>query len=240
MLRYMSAEMQKMKRTFSLKLLWIAPLVPLFCAYSGGQLSGLYFWYVAFLPGAITIICSMVTLKDSKMKYRGILSLPVNKSTLWMGKVTACSMMLFLACAIFQILITIFGFIPPYTGVGHVSIISLLAASALLFVAFLWQVPFCLFLSAKFGIFLTIIVNMLLNIIGGAAFADGAMWLFPYAIPIRLMSPVLHILPNGLPAGKGSPLLNSNVILPGILISLALFVVMSMLTTAWFRRQEAK
>jgi ABC-2 type transport system permease protein len=240
MLRYLSAEMQKMKRTFSLKMLWIAPLVPLFCAYSGGQLSGFYFWYVAFLPGSLTIICSMVMLKDLKMKYRGILSLPVRKSALWMGKVMACSVIFFFSCVIFQVLITILGFIPPYTGIGHVSTVSLLTASLLLFVTFLWQVPFCLFLSAKLGIFLTIIANMVFNIIGGAVFADGELWILPFAIPIRLMSPVLHILPNGLPAEEGSVLLDTDVILPGVLISLVLFVVISILTTAWFGRQEAK
>ncbi|MFA9462805.1 MAG: lantibiotic immunity ABC transporter MutE/EpiE family permease subunit [Velocimicrobium sp.] len=240
MLCVMSAEMQKMKRTFSLKLLWIAPLVPLFCAYGGGQLSGFYFWYVAFLPGALTIICSMIMLKDSKMKYRGILSLPVNKGALWIGKVMASSLMLFFSCAVFLFLTIIFGLIPPYTGIGHIPTITVFAASSLLFITFLWQIPFCLFLSAKFGIFFTIITNMLFNIIGGAAFADGAMWIFPFAISVRLMSPVLQILPNGLPAKRGSLLLNSSVILPGILVSLALFVVILMLTTAWFCRQEAK
>lgn len=85
MLRCISAEMQKMKRTFTLKLLWIAPLVPLFCVYGSGQISGMYFWYCAFLPGALTIMCSMVMLKDKKMKYHSIFSLPMDKGKIWMG-----------------------------------------------------------------------------------------------------------------------------------------------------------
>jgi len=239
MLRYMSAELQKMKRTFSLKLLWIAPLIPLFCAYSGGQFSGFYFWYVAFLPGALTIICSMVMLKDAKMKYRGVFSLPVNKNAIWIGKVMACGALVFITCIIFLLAVSVFSFIPLYK-MYNLTFIQMLTASALLFIAFLWQIPLCLFLSAKFGIFLTIILNILCNIIGGAVFADGEMWAFPYAIPVRLMSPVLHILPNGLKPEIGSSILNSNVILPGVLISLVLFVVVSMLTMAWFRRQEGK
>lgn len=235
----MSAELQKMKRTFSIKLLWIAPLMPLLCAFSGGQFSAFYFWYAAFLPGALTIICSMVMLKDTKMKYRGVFSLPVDKSATWMGKVMACGVMVLITCIIFLLVLSVFGFIPIYK-IYNLSVIQMLTASVLLFIALLWQIPFCLFLSAKFGIFLTIILNIAGNIIGGAAFAGGKMWLFPYAIPTRLMGPVLHILPNGLKPETGSPILNSGVILPGVLISLALFVAISMLTMAWFRRQEAK
>lgn len=240
MLRCISAEMQKMKRTFTLKLLWIAPLVPLFCAYGSGQISGMYFWYCAFLPGALTIMCSMVMLKDKKMKYRSIFSLPMDKGKIWMGKVMACGVLLLLACAVFFILISLWGFIPPYNKIGHVPFSQLLSASTLLFITFLWQVPLCLFLSAKYGIFITIILNMLFNIIGGAGFAYSGIWAFPYAIPYCAVGPVLHILPNGLAPDKGSFFLNSSFILPEVLISIGLFIVISGLTMAWFSKQEAK
>lgn len=242
MLRYISAEMQKMKRTFSMKLLWIAPLVPLLCAYGSGQHSGIYFWYVAFLPGALTIMCSLVMLKDSKLKYHGIFSLPISKSKAWMGKVMACSVLLFLACTIFFVLMFIWGFIPPYNlaKCGYIPAAALFAASALLFITFLWQIPLCLFLSAKFGIFLTIILNMFGNIVGGAVFANEQMWAFPYATPVCAVGPVLKILPNGLDPDKGSFFLNSSYILPEVLLSIGLFVVLSALTTAWFQKQEVK
>lgn len=242
MLRYLGAEMQKMKRTFTMKLLWIAPLVPLLCAYSGGLYSGLYFWYCAFLPGALTIMCSLVMLKDSELKYNGIFSLPISKSKAWMGKIMVCSVLLFLACTIFFVLMFIWGFIPPYNRAecGYVPTAELTAASALLFITLLWQIPFCLFLSAKFGIFITIILNMLGNIIGGVAFANATIWAFPYAIPYCAVGPVLKILPNGLKPDEGSFFLNSSHILPEVLLSIALFSVLSALTTAWFQRQEVK
>ena len=240
MLRYLSAEMQKMKRTFTMKLLWIAPLAPLLCAYGSGQRSGIYFWYCAFLPGALTIMCSLVMLKDSKLKYHGIFSLPISKSKAWMGKVMACSVLLFLACTIFFVLMFIWGLIPPYNRIGYISTARLVVASALLFITLLWQIPFCLFLSAKFGIFLTIILNMLGNIIGGAAFAYEQMWAFPYAIPFCAVGPVLKILPNGLDPDKGSFFLNSSYVMPEVLLSIVLFAVLSALTTVWFHRQEAK
>ena len=154
----------------------------------------------------------------------------------------ACSVLLFLACTIFFVLMFLWGFIPPYNrvGCGHVPTATLFAASALLFITFLWQVPLCLFLSAKFGIFLTIILNILGNIVGGAVFANEQMWAFPYAIPICAVGPVLKILPNGLKPDEGSFFLGGSYILPEVLLSIALFAVISALTTAWFQRQEAK
>ena len=223
-----------------MKLLWIAPLVPLLCAYGSGQHSGIYFWYVAFLPGALTIMCSLVMLKDSKLKYHGIFSLPISKSKAWLGKVMACSVLLFLACTIFFVLMFIWGLIPPYNRIGYIPTAELFAASALLFITFLWQIPLCLFLSAKFGIFVTIILNMLGNIVGGAVFANEQMWAFPYATPICAVGPVLKILPNGLDPDKGSFFLSSSYIISEVFISIALFAALAALTTAWFQRQEVK
>lgn len=223
-----------------MKLLWIAPLVPLFCAYGSGQHSGIYFWYVAFLPGALTIMCSLVMLKDSKLKYHGIFSLPISKSKAWLGKVMACSVLLFLACTIFFVLMFLWGLIPPYNRIGYIPTAALFAASALLFITFLWQIPFCLFLSAKFGIFVTIILNMLGNIVGGAVFANEQMWAVPYATPICAVGPVLKILPNGLEADKASFFLNGSYVMPEVLLSIGLFAVLSALTTVWFNWQEAK
>lgn len=54
------------------------------------------------------------------------------------------------------------------------------------------------------------------------------------------MAPVLHILPNGLPVPEGSEFLNSNVILPGVLISIVLFILLSLATNAWFNNREVK
>jgi ABC-2 type transport system permease protein len=54
------------------------------------------------------------------------------------------------------------------------------------------------------------------------------------------MCPVIHVLPNGLTVPANDPLLASNVILPGVLITLALFVILSALTALTYRKLEAK
>lgn len=241
MMHYMSAELQKMKRTFLIKILWLGPLIALICAYGGGQSSGYYFWYSTLLPGVLTIISAMVIQKDAKMKYRSVFSLPVNKGKIWSGKIIACCTLFLTSCIIFTIGVSCFNFIPRYLTTQHVLPAQSITASILLFITSLWQIPLCMFLSAKFGVFAAIILNIAANIIGGSEFAGKSLWyVFPYGITIREMCPVLHILPNGLPIPKGSPLLSSSIIMPGVLISLVIFALIWMFTAAWFERQEAK
>jgi lantibiotic protection ABC transporter MutE/EpiE family permease subunit len=239
-MRLFLSEMIKTKRTFTLHLLWIAPLIPLLCAYSGGMFSGLYFWYCAFLPGALTLMCALIMQKDKKMNYRALLSLPFAKSKLWLGKIASGSVLLLLANLVFFALIFFWGLIPPYHIYGYVPTLTLLAVTGLLFLSFLWQVPLCLFLSAKFGLFVTVLLNMVANIGGGAAFANLHIWAFPYAIPYCAVGPVLKILPNGLKPDAGSYFLNAGHILPEILTAVALFIVLTAVTTLWFQKQEAK
>lgn len=52
------------------------------------------------------------------------------------------------------------------------------------------------------------------------------------------MCPILGILPNGLFAKPGDPLLNPNVIPVGIVISALLFLLLMLITTNWFEDQE--
>lgn len=240
MMRIFLSEMLKMKRSFTLHLLWIAPLIPLICAYSGGMFSGLYFWYCAFLPGALTLMCGLILQKDKKLGYRGLLSLPLAKSKLWLGKVTAGSGMLLLACIVFCVLMFLWGFIPPYHTYGYIPTATLIKASMLLFLTFLWQVPLCLFLAAKWGIFITTIFNMAANIAGGAALANLHIWAFPYALPYCAIGPILKILPNGLKPEAGSFFLQTDLLLPEILLAVVLFLTLTALTTLWFQKQEAK
>lgn len=68
MLKLMSAEYQKLKRTFTKNLIWIAPMATmLLCAglSSGyGFQNGSYnWWYTMMLPGMLTLICASVIEK---------------------------------------------------------------------------------------------------------------------------------------------------------------------------------
>ncbi|WP_405105395.1 lantibiotic immunity ABC transporter MutE/EpiE family permease subunit [Paenibacillus sp. FSL K6-1217] len=242
MLNIVRAERLKWRRTFIPKLAWIAPVFTLaLCAVlMGGSLfqNGAYnWWYTMLLPGALSLVCALALHKDAKLKYRGVLALPLTPGTIWAGKIMACTFWLLAAILLFLIGVTAGGLLFGQT----ITLMSSLAGSALIFLTFLWQIPLCLFLAARLGLFAAVLLNVFGNVMGVLAYNSGGLWDYvPYTVTFRLMCPVLSILPNGLPVPAGSPLRSTDTLLPGTLVSLGWFVLLFVLTTLWFRRQEAK
>ncbi|MFQ8899326.1 MAG: lantibiotic immunity ABC transporter MutE/EpiE family permease subunit [[Clostridium] scindens] len=103
---------------------------------------------------------------------------------------------------------------------------SQVAATALLLVTFVWQVPFCLMLQQIMGIFPMLLLNMgTYFVIAATASLKSYFFLIPQAIASRLMCSVIGVLPNGLPARPGemtfSPeLLDTGALFPGIAASM--------------------
>ncbi|MGM7634325.1 lantibiotic immunity ABC transporter MutE/EpiE family permease subunit [Bacillus sp. Hm123] len=242
MILIMKAERLKWKKTFITKLVWLAPIVAILltAVLMGGSFfqSGAYnWWYAMLLPGALTICCALVVEKDAKLKYHSILALPIDLKRIWLGKILACSTWLLLTTLIFFAGITTGGMLFG----NSFSFTNSLFGSLLIFLTFLWQIPLCLFLAAKLGTYMAILINLVGNIAGVVALSDGEFWYsVPYAITPRLICPTLEILPNGLPVPEGSPLLSMSVIVPGILIALAWFALISYFTARWFQKREAK
>lgn len=115
-----------------------------------------------------------------------------------------------------------------------------LIGSQVLFVSLAWQIPFFLFISEKMGTFFTIMLSLIGNIGFGIFFSPTKLWMVPFAIPARLMCPIIKVLPNGLPLEAGHPLGDGRVVLPGMLITVALYFIISFITTIWFNRREVK
>lgn len=242
MLRPIQAERLKMKRTFAMKLVWLAPLLTLF--FSFALMHGRYFqsgaynwWYVLMLPGALSLFCALLIQKDARMKFRPVLSLPVSPSRIWLGKAGLGLVWLAAACLLLFAGATLGGQVWNPT----VSLADGLLGSLLLVVTMAWQIPLCLFLAARLGLFVSVLANLLVGLASGLLAATHAYWwAVPYAIPLRLMAAVLGIAPNGLPLEAGDPLWDKGVILPGLVISLALAVLLLALTSLWFRKKEAR
>lgn len=239
------AEYQKLKRTFTKNLIWIAPIAALLISAilnigTTFQSGGYNWWYIMMLPGMLTLICANVVLKDKKkLKYRSILSLPINPKKIWMSKIGVCAFLYLISCIVFFISVTLGGFVRDTS----IPLTQSAAGSVLLFITFLWEIPWDMFLTEKLGLFTTVIIN----VVSGIAFCAVAakksiewMWWVPYAIPAHLMCPVIKVLPNGLPVPANSPLLSKSIILPGIAITLILFFVLSVLTSLTYQNLEAK
>ena len=79
---------------------------------------------------------------------------------------------------------------------------------------------------------------LFINVLGIIVAPSEKWFILVSAISMRVVTPLLHVLPNGLRAQAGEPLLSSFVILPGILIALAHFMLLTYLYLNWFEKER--
>ena len=238
------AEHLKCKRTFTKYLPVIAPIITLLLvlALTGGLENAFpagawNWWYATLLPGALAVICYLSIGKDRKNRYYNLKSLPVSGQKLIFGKMIYIASGLLAANVIIFLGTTIGGALFGTT----ISIEGAAAATILLTVSYLWEIPVYLFLSARFGMFADIFVCMVISIGGVATVADkSSWWICPSSIPVRLMCPTLGLLPNGLPIPAESELWGTSVILPGVILALGWFTVCAVILNLWFGKIEVK
>ena len=97
-----------------------------------------------------------------------------------------------------------------------------------------------LFLSERFGMIVELLVCLFITVAGIIIAPTGKWYFFVSAIPMRILCPLLHILPNGIRAEEGNPLLDAGVVLPGICISIIWFIIATILVLNWFEKRERK
>ncbi|MCS4525373.1 lantibiotic immunity ABC transporter MutE/EpiE family permease subunit [Clostridium botulinum] len=172
-----------------------------------------------------------------KLNYRAVFSLPIDLRKVWIAKNVMISMNLFIACVVLLIGINLVGVF--FSGAHNIPVLNAVMATIIMVITSLWQIPLCLFLSKKLGAFGVILINVGAGVIFSISIVSKSLWwLCPYTWTTRLMCPVLGILPNGLFAEPGNPLLNPNAIPIGIGMAISLFIIIMLITTNWFKNQE--
>ena len=224
------AERLKMKHTFGSILPQTAALLTLVLtlglAYGNEYYSAnaWNWWYVMLLPGMLCVMCCLGIKREKKMHYCNLLSLPVSTERCLMAKIVCYAMGLCTA----NLIIAAGTFAAGRLWGSDIPLMNGFAAAILLCICYLWVIPLFLWLGARFGTFISLFSCMVLSAVGVGLLADSDLWwLFPAAIPVRLMCPVLGIMPNGLLVSPDSPLRDAGIILPGILICLIWFVFMT-------------
>lgn len=240
---YLKAEKLKLKHTFTKKLIIIMPLITLLITSLSPawyEVNGFNWWYTIILPGYIAVMCFLIHQKeDKRLKYRGVISLAIDLKRLWMSKVLLIGEFVFLSCIILSMGILLGSFIFP--AANHIPVTKVIIGTIVIAVTSLWQIPLCIFLAKNAGLFPTILINSLVGVVLNLFTVDkGLWWSCPYSFTSRLMAPILGILPNGTLGEANNPLLNSNVILPGVILSILLFVLLALGTAHWFSKQEAR
>lgn len=243
MLNIIRAEHCKTAKSINRMLVWFFPVITLVLAFilTAGMTDAYAesvwnWWYTLLLPGMLAIICYLSMMRERKMKYYNLMTLPTGRKKLMLGKI------IYMACLMLAANILIF------TGAAlggallttSVSLSGATAATVLLTIVQLWEIPVLLFLSERFGMVVELLICLVVTICGTIFSQTGKWYLLVSAIPMRVMSPLLHVLPNGLRAKAGHPLLNENVIFPGVGLALIWFAVFTYLFLNWFEKREVK
>jgi ABC-2 type transport system permease protein len=248
MLQYFLSENIKIKHTFMEKLIWLSPALLILISMS---LTARYFqvdtynwWYTWMLSGTLSLSCVYLSRVDGAMKNRATISLPLDLKKVWIAKVFVGIKNISISCVIIFVAAQLSVFIMPINSIVNIPMFNGFIGTIIIIVTCIWQVPLCMFLGSKIGMFPTIILNLGINIFSIIMSVGKYWWINPFTYCDRFLCPILKILPNGLAAEPGNPtftpeLLNTSVIPLGIGISIGLFLIITYLTAKWYEGKEA-
>lgn len=234
------AELVKGRRSFGRKAVIVIPFVVVVMAtiLTGGrlvQVGAANWWYTVLMPAAIALICVNLIGPEKKQAFFNVSALPLPKTKVWWAKVLVGCGYLFLANLI------VFGLtflVSLLFGVNQ-SFASGITAALVLTATCVWQIPVGMLLATRFNTAFTLVIMLVLNFMFSMQpFAGTSLWMIPWAIPARLMAPILSVNPNGVPLHAGDALLDPGVILPGLAIAAVLFGAVGVLASVWFSRKE--
>ena len=239
MIDIIKSEFLKSKRTSTNKFILITPffLIILSALLGGGQNGAYNWWYTMFLPGMLALIAAQTIAREKNLSYKGVLLYPQSKGKIWLGKILYINILLILTNLIFMIGVEVLGLIYGSTIPLKANILG----TIVLIFTFLFNIPIIMFLTVKFNIFLAVLFNLGMTIFGVVSYGSGInliLKILPYGTSSILMVPILGILPNGLPVPEASPVLNGTGVLNSTLISIIIFLILTFLTTIWFRKKE--
>ena len=241
-MKYLKSERLKFKHSFSNRLLWIAPLMTAVLAWIIGGFVGFqhltfYWWYMFLLPGTIAILCALSCRKEEQAgKYYSVFSMPLDLVKFEGAKSMILVEKLLIAALFLAGFTSISHLVSPATAVYSPG--QSLIGSIGIILASIWQIPMCLYLARKAGIFLPVILNSALSILLPTSLGSTRFWwLFPYCWAGKLAEPLLGIELNGTFTGNcGIP-----VTVPLVLfLSFLLFAVLAFLDAKSFANTEGK
>ncbi|MDY5020869.1 MAG: lantibiotic immunity ABC transporter MutE/EpiE family permease subunit [Blautia sp.] len=243
MLSILRAEYLKTKKSMGRVLVWAFPIIVFALAFvltlgtTNAYAESVWnWWYTLLLPGMLAITCYLSITREKKTGYYHLMTLSASKRKLMMGKIIYMGCVILVSDMIIFAGASLGGFLlTTCVPTGGAAI-----AIAVLTISQLWEIPLLLFLSERFGMIVELLVCLFLTVSGIIIAPTEKWYLFVSAIPMRILCPLLHILPNGIRAEEGSPLLDMGVVLPGICLSIIWFILATILFINWFDKREGK
>ena len=237
------AEYLKTRKSMGRILIWGFPIITFALAFvltlgmTNAYAESVWnWWYTLLLPGMLAIICYLSIAREKKTRYYHLMTLSVSRRKLMMGKI------IYMGCVILVSDMIIFAGAASggFLLTTCVPLGGALEAVLVLTITQLWEIPLFLFLSERFGMIVELLACLVLTV-GGVIIAPTGKWyFFVSSIPMRILCPLLHVLPNGIRAEEGNPLLDAGVVFPGICLSIIWFIAATYLFLNWFDKREGK
>jgi ABC-2 type transport system permease protein len=238
-MNYIWGEHLKVKRSFSITLIWLIPLINILISFI---MSPVYFvtntfnwWSILFMPIAIALWCAQSNQKEKKAgDYSNILLLPISLSKVWVAKIIVIALQALSSLLLFLIMMGLLSFVFPAMPLFEM---RQLEGLLLIWFTSLWEIPLMLYLAKRLGMGATLITNIVGGMVLGIAISTRALWwLNPWSWSIRLMMPIIGVHPNGTLLSQSSHFRDSSVILFGILLAAALVIIITAVTSLAFKK----
>lgn len=252
MINVIQSEFLKHKRTFTKKLILLAPLLFILIALPQKLfmpanylrpwqllLNQIYNWWpLIFIPLGMALFAALLELQERKAgNYRSIRVHNVSPSFIWIGKVIVMATHSLLSTLVLIVAIIISGLI---TAGGDIPWGKIFAGGFTIWLTSLALIPLQLWTAAWKGTFASMALGFL-GMITGVIAAPKSYWIYvPWSWSIRLMCPIIGVHPNGVPLEASDSLVNTSVIPAGIALSLAALIIFTIITSLWFNRREAR
>ena len=196
-------------------------------------------WYTIVIPIITSYTCNLLSNID-KNKHSNLKPLPIDLSKIWFAKIRIGSTYLLYSCSILIAVFLCFKFIigDNYPNISYHKGIGF---GIILYICSLWQMPLFLFIAYNTNLFYTLLTGILFNTIIGTIIASTNYWfLYPCSYLSKLGLYILNINPSGL-FEKDIDISDYFIEISScIIISIALFVLLSRQTSKWYMKREVQ
>ena len=250
MINILQSEFLKYKRTFTRRLILLAPIFFIIVALPQKLfmpenylrpwqlILDLVFnwWPVVFIPMGLALFAALTESQEKKAgNYRSLRVHDISPARLWIAKVIIMGCHTLLSTFVLIGATVISGLI---TGDGSIPWSKIVAAGFTTWIVSLAIIPLQLWMATWRGTFASIAMGFL-GLIAGVIAAPESYWVYvPWSWPTGLMSPIIGVHPNGTLLETTSPLLNTSVIPKGIIISIVSLIIFTFITAVWFSKRE--
>jgi ABC-2 type transport system permease protein len=248
MLGILHAEWLRLQRTFTPIFVGVLPVsLVLLAALLSFQLLHvnrqyyqwllLNWWPLLWLPFGVALLAShTMRLEKRAGTWKALRSRPIAPAKLYLGKLLVLTTHTLVSALLLVLLSLLTGLLVLN---GEVPWQLLCNAVLMTWLATLPLVALMLWAAFVGGYALTISLTLLGSLLGAITALTDNWFLVPWALPLRMATPLAGIHPNGVPLQSSDPAWQLPIG-PIVGVALAGYVLFTVLGTLWFVRKEVK